>query len=347
MEVIEVTENGAYDYDVVVIGGGAAGLSGAVALARSRRSVAVVDAGEPRNSPAEGVHVLLGREGVSPRELVARGREELRSYGGVVVEGEVVGASRGDDGLFAVALGDGRTLRSRRLLVTTGLVDELPGVAGLRERWGRDVIHCPYCHGWEVRGQRIGVLSVGPMSVHQVLLMRQLSDDVVFFAHTAAPIGAEDRERLEARGVEVVEGEVVAVETDGDRLSGVRLADGRVVERDAVAVATRMVARAGFLAALGLEVREHPMGVGEHVPVEAGGRTGVPGVWAAGNVTDLTAQVGAAAAAGTMAGAQINGDLVMEETDRAVERMRARRPFSAGAEARVHEAVAGESRHGL
>nr|WP_306367545.1 NAD(P)/FAD-dependent oxidoreductase [Nocardiopsis sp. CC223A] len=345
--MIEVTENGAYDYDVVVIGGGAAGLSGAMALARSRRSVAVVDAGEPRNSPAEGVHVLLGREGIAPRELVARGREELRSYGGVVIEGEVVGASRGDDGLFAVTLGGGRVLRARRLLVTTGLSDELPDVAGLRGRWGRDVIHCPYCHGWEVRGQRIGVLSTGPMSVHQVLLMRQLSDDVVFFAHTAPPVGAEDRDRLAARGIEVVEGEVVAVETDGDRLSGVRLADGRVVERDALTVATRMVARTSFLADLGLTVQEHPMGLGEHVPVETGGRTAVPGVWAAGNVTDLMAQVGAAAAAGTMAGAQINADLVMEEADRAVERMRARRPFSAAAEARVHEAVAGEHRHGL
>ncbi|CAL9347588.1 Thioredoxin reductase [Nocardiopsis dassonvillei] len=346
-EVIEVTEqNGAHDYDVVVIGGGAAGLSGAVSLARSRRSVAVVDSGEPRNSPAEGVHVLLGREGVDPLDLLAKGREELLGYGGEVIPGLVVGAARQEGG-FSVTLSGGWVLRSRRLLVTTGLTDELPDVAGLRERWGRDVIHCPYCHGWEVRGQRIGVLSSGPMSVHQALLMRQLSEDVVFFAHTAQPLGGEDRERLAARGIAVVEGGVAAVETDGDRLSGLRLADGRVVERDAVAVATRMVARASFLADLGLAVEEHPMGVGEHVPVEAGGRTRVPGVWAAGNVTDLAAQVGAAAAAGTLAGAQINGDLVTEETDRAVERMRTGEPFSAASEVRVHEAVAGPGRHGL
>ncbi|MFD6098793.1 NAD(P)/FAD-dependent oxidoreductase [Nocardiopsis flavescens] len=338
--------DGTRDYDVVVIGGGAAGLSGAVSLARSRRSVAVVDAGEPRNAPAEGVHVLLGREGVDPLDLLARGREELRGYGGEVVGGRVVGAAR-EDGGFAVRLSDGRTLRSRRLLVATGLVDELPDVAGLGDRWGRDVIHCPYCHGWEVRGQRIGVLSSGPMSVHQALLMRQLSEDVVFFAHTADPVGAEDRERMRALGIEVVQGAVAAVETAGDRLSGVRLGDGRVVERDALAVATRMVARAGFLAELGLPLREHPMGVGEHVEAEFGGRTEVAGVWAAGNVTDLTAQVGAAAAAGTMAGAQINADLVMEEADRAVARMRAGLPFSARAEARAHEAVAGPERHGL
>ncbi|MDE3722054.1 NAD(P)/FAD-dependent oxidoreductase [Nocardiopsis sp. N85] len=345
-EVIEVTDRWNATHDVVVIGGGAAGLSGAVALARSRRSVVVVDAGAPRNAPAEGVHVLLGREGIAPGALLELGREELRGYGGEVISGEVTGAVRDGDG-FAVTLADGRVLRARRLLVTTGLADEFPDVAGLRERWGRDVLHCPYCHGWEVRDRRIGVLSTGPMSVHQALLMRQLSEDVVFFAHTAPEIGAEDRERLAARGIEVVEGEVVAVDSAEDRLTGVRLADGRVVEREAVAIATRMVARAGFLAELGLVVREHPMGVGEHVHTEFGGRTEVPGVWAAGNVTDLVAQVGAAAAAGTMAGAQINGDLVMEEADRAVAGARAGAGFSAEAEAEAHVMVAGERRHGL
>ena len=328
-EVIEVAEYGTYDHDVLVIGAGAAGLSGAVALARSRRSVAVVDAGEPRNAPADGVHALLGREGIAPRDLVARGREELRGYGGTVIDGRAAQASRGDDGLFSVVLDDGRALRSRRLLVATGLSDELPDVAGLRQRWGRDVIHCPYCHGWEVRDQRIGVLATGPVSVHQTLLMRQLSDDVVFFAHTAPPVDPRDRERLAARGIEVVEGEVTAVQVDGDRLNGVGLADGRVVERDALTVSTRLAARAGFLAGVGLKPQEHPSGMGVHIPVEAGGRTKAPGVWAAGNVTDLTAQVGAAAAAGTLAGAHINADLVAEETDRAVARMRAQQPSPA------------------
>src|SRR5690349_15449447 len=137
-------------YDVVVIGGGAAGLNGALMLARARRSVVVIDAGAPRNAPAEGVHGLLAREGMPPAELVERGRGEVRGYGGHVVTGEVDAVAREADG-FMVALADGRTVRARRLLVTTGLVDELPEVSGLRERWGRDVLHCPYCHGWEVR----------------------------------------------------------------------------------------------------------------------------------------------------------------------------------------------------
>jgi len=309
-----MTEQILETYDVVVVGGGAAGLNGAMMLGRSRRSVLVVDAGQPRNAPAAAVHGLLGHDGTPPAELLERGREEVRRYGGHLLTGEVTGAAR-DEGGFVVRLGDGRSVRARRLLVTTGLVDELPDVAGLRERWGRDVLHCPYCHGWEVRDQAIGVLATGPMSAHQALLFSQLSDDVTYFGHTAPPLEAEQAAMLTARGVRVVAGEVAALEvSDDDRLTGVRLADGTVVAREAVTVATRMRARAGFLATLGLQPYEHPSGMGDHVPADATGRTAVEGVWAAGNVVDLSAQVGASAAAGAMAGAQINMDLVLEDT---------------------------------
>lgn len=305
-------------YDVVVIGGGAAGLNGALQLARSRRSVLVVDAGQPRNRPAAGVHGLLGHDGVPPAELLARGREEVRGYGGEVVAGEVSAAFGSVESGFTVTLADGRAVRARRLLVTTGLVDELPDIPGLRERWGRDVIHCPYCHGWEVRDQPIGVLASGPLSVHQALLFRQLSDDVVYFRGETALDDAAAA-RLAARGIRVIDGAVAAVLIDDDHVTGVRLADGTVVARRALAVGARMTARAGFLADLGLKASDHPSGMGSHVPVDQTGRTEVPGVWAAGNVTDLSAQVGASAAAGALAGAMINADLVEEETRLAVE----------------------------
>jgi thioredoxin reductase len=293
-------------YEVVVVGGGAAGLSGALMLARSRRSVLVVDAGEPRNAPADGVHGLLGREGMPPLELVARGRDEVRGYGGEIVTGSVTRVRRDGDG-FVVGLAGGPDVRAARLLVTTGLVDELPDVPGLRERWGRDVVHCPYCHGWEVRDQPIGVIATGPASIHHALLFRQLTDDLIFFRHEQ-PAPAED---LAARGITVVDGPIAAVEVTGDAISGIRLVSGRVVPRRVVAVATRMVARAGFLDGLGLKAVPHASGMGEHIPVDATGRTEVPGVWAAGNVTDLSAQVSSAAAAGAFAGAQINADLVL------------------------------------
>lgn len=304
-------------YDVVVVGGGAAGLNGALMLARSRRSVVVIDAGEPRNAPADGVHGLLARDGMPPAELVDRGRAEVRSYGGPVVTGTVTAVSGSVDTGFRVDLSDGRAVGARRLLVTTGLVDELPDVAGLRERWGHDVVHCPYCHGWEVRDQAIGVIASSPMVAHQALLFRQLSDDVIVFAHTTE-IADADRERMLARGVRLVDGEVAGVEVLEDRIVGVRLTGGEVIARTVIAVQTRMVARGGLLAALGLTTVDHPLGMGSAVPADPTGLTSVPGVYVAGNVTDLSAQVGAAAAAGALAGARINADLVEEETTAAV-----------------------------
>ncbi|QBI54361.1 NAD(P)/FAD-dependent oxidoreductase [Streptomonospora litoralis] len=346
VEVIAVSDELGSDYDVVVVGGGAAGLNGALMLARMRRSVAVIDAGAPRNAPAEGVHGLLAREGMAPQELLELGRAEVRGYGAHVVSGEVGSAARREDGAFAVALSDGRRVRARRLLVAAGLVDELPEIPGLRERWGRDVVHCPYCHGWEVRDRAIGVVANGPMSVHQALMFRQLSANVAHFTHTTTAPSGEEAEQLAARGIRVVEGEVAALETAGDRLAGLRMADGRLVAREVLAVASRMRARAGFLAELGLHPVEHPGGMGEYIPADTAGRTDVPGVWLAGNVTDLVAQVGAAAAAGAWAGAQINGDLTAEDTRRAVEALH--EPFSGASEARLSEAaVAAEHRHGL
>jgi thioredoxin reductase len=303
-------------YDAVVIGGGAAGLNGALMLARSRRSVLVIDAGQPRNAPPEGIHGLLGHDGRPPAELLATGREEVTRYGGEVISGEVVSLA-GGAGDFEVGLADGTSVRARRLLVTTGLVDELPDVPGLRERWGREVVHCPYCHGWEVRDQAIGVIATGPMSVHQALLFRQLSDDVVYFRR-GTELPEEQAALLAGRGIAVVESPVTGLAIEGDRLLGVRLEDGSVTSREAVAVASRMVARAGVLDGLGLKTVEHASGMGEHLVADATGRTEVPGVWAAGNVADLSAQVGASAAAGAMAGAQINADLVMEEARAAV-----------------------------
>jgi thioredoxin reductase len=327
--------------DVVVVGGGVAGLSAALTLARARRTVVVFDAGRPRNGPAGAVHGVLGLDGIDPAELLDRGRAEIRRYGGQVVHGEVETVVR-DDGGFVVGPAGGRTMRARRLLVATGLVDELPDVPGLRARWGRDVLHCPYCHGWELRDRAVGVLATGPMSVHQALLLRQWTGDVVFLT-CGEPLGDEQAEQLAACRIRVVDGEVDALEIADDRLVGVRMHDGTVIAREAVAVSPRMVARARLLAGLGLRPTSHPMG--EYVAADPTGRTDVPGVWVAGNVTDLAAQVGAAAAAGTVAAAGINADLVAEDTHRAVQA--SRDPFSARDEARVSELVLGDRRHGL
>ncbi|MBF6355069.1 NAD(P)/FAD-dependent oxidoreductase [Nocardia higoensis] len=309
-------------YDVVVIGGAAAGLAGALTLARARRSVLVLDAGAPRNRFADGVHALFGLDGIAPAELFERGRADVLRYGGQIESGEVVRAHRTEAG-FEVTTAEGRTVRARRLLVTTGLVDELPDIPGVRERWGRDVVHCPYCHGWEVRDQPIAVLATGAHSIHQAQLFRQWSEDIVLFTHTTEPPAADKAEELAARGVRVVPGEIAGVVVEDDKITGVRLVGGEVVARTTVVVAPRMMARAEFLADLGLYPVEHPSGAGTHIPADPmGGATAVDGVWVAGNITDPAAQVGPSAAAGANAAARINADLVVEDTATAVEAAR-------------------------
>jgi thioredoxin reductase len=308
-------------YDVVVVGGGAAGLSGALALVRARRSVLVIDDGTPRNAPAEHVHNYLTRDGVPPAELYSIGRSEVAGYGGEVATGTVT-AARGDvQNGFVVEVADGEPVAARRLLVTSGLTDVLPAVPGLAERFGRDVLHCPYCHGWEVRDQAIGVLATGAMALHQTSLFRQWSEDVTLFLNDVSEPTEEQWEELAARGISVVQGKVEAVEVTDDKLTGVRLEGGRVIQRQALVVQTGLRARAGFLDELGLKaVEREARGIvmGTAVESDATGATAVPGVWVAGNVTDPMIQVISSAAAGLAAGAVINADLVAEDTRLAV-----------------------------
>ena len=325
--IVSMTENEKHDrqqYDVVVVGGGAAGLSGAMALGRSRRSVLVIDAGEPRNAPADHAHNYLGREGVNPLELLEIGRAEVAAYGVEVLADRVVGLSGAVDD-FLVTTAGGRRVRARRILVTGGVVDELPAVPGLTERWGKDVLHCPYCHGWEVRDRAIAVLATTPMAAHQALLFRQLSDDVVVVVHDGVEIPDEEMEKLGAIGVRFAHGTPQEVVTDGDVLVGLRLADGSVLQRDAVVVASQPHVRADFLGPLGIEPKPFEMnGVafGSVIDVEPTGATAVPGIFAAGNATDIAMILIASAAHGTRVGAWINAELASADATKAARERR-------------------------
>ena len=309
--------------DVVVVGGGAAGLNGALILARSRRSVVVIDSGSPRNAPAEAVHGLLALDGTPPQEILRRGRDDVRRYGGRVVLGEVISAEPSDpssdgDLRFAVTLADGRRISTRRILVATGLTDVLPEVSGLDAHWGSSVIHCPYCHGYEVRDQPVGILAVGGASAGQALLFRQLTDDLTYFTQ-GADLDDETRTRFAARAIRLVETPVTEVVNDDDgALVGVRLADGQVVARRALVVALKLRARTRGLEGLHLPIQELPDDTGYSIASGMRGTPDVPGVWVAGNATHLLAQVGASAAAGALAGADINGALAVADTDAAV-----------------------------
>ncbi|MDT0400892.1 MULTISPECIES: NAD(P)/FAD-dependent oxidoreductase [Streptomyces] len=312
--------NGTYGtetYDVVVVGGGAAGLSAALVLGRARNRALVVDAGEPRNAPSSHMQGYLSRDGMSPAEFLALGRDEIARYGVELVRDRVTDVTR--DGDFTVVLDRGPAVRARRLIVATGLKDEMPDVPGVAERFGRDVLHCPFCHGWEVRDEPFGVLASSAMSVHQALMVSQWSKDVTLFLHRVAEaeLSDQDLRRLAAAGVGVVSGEVAELVAEDDRLTGVRLADGSTHARSVVFVAPRPIPQTGLLERLGAEMNETPFGA--YPVVDPTGLTTVPGVWAAGNAIGFAEQVVHAASGGYRAAAAIVGDLRMSDLDAAVE----------------------------
>jgi thioredoxin reductase len=300
-------------YDVAIIGGGAAGLSAALVLSRARRRVLVVDAGAPRNAPAAHMHGYLSRDGLAPAALLDTGRHEVTGYGGEVVTDAVTDVDRRGGSNFGLRLSSGRHISARRLLIATGLRDELPNVPGLPERWARDVLHCPYCHGWEVRNQRLGVLADGsPDTVNYAQIVRQWASDVVLFV-PAKTLTEQQRTELLARAIDIVEGDVARIVVEEDRLAGIETEDGRIVARDALFVPPRFVPNSELLVALGCELRD-----GWAVK-DATGRTTVAGVWVAGNVANPRAQVITAAGEGSAAAIAINADLVDDDVRTAVE----------------------------
>jgi thioredoxin reductase len=299
-------------YDVAIIGGGASGLSAALVLSRAGRNILVVDAGAPRNAPATHLHGYLSRDGIPPAELLAAGRREVKTYGGNIIRGTVTDIVPDGRAGFWVLFADGQRISARRLLVTTGLRDDLPDIPGLRERWARDVLHCPYCHGHEVRDRQLGVLGGTPGAVRYAQILRQWTHDLVYFTPPDT-LTTTERTQLLARAIGVVEGTIEQLVIDDDRLHGVQLHDGRVIPRDALFVPPRFVPNHDLLTGLACTLEADGW-----VSVDATGRTSVPGVWAAGNIVDPRAQVITAAGAGSAAAIALNADLVDDDVRRAV-----------------------------
>ncbi|MFM9376407.1 NAD(P)/FAD-dependent oxidoreductase [Gordonia sp. VNK21] len=300
--------------EVIVIGAGAAGLSAGLTLARARRRITVVDGGAPRNAPASGIHGLIAAEGIAPADYIARGRAEVTGYGGRIIDGRVQRIEAAADG-FSVTLDDGRTRSARTVLIAAGVRDELPDVPGLADHWGTAVLHCPYCHGWEVRDRRIGVLATGALSWMQALMFHQWSPHVTLLTG-AVTVTDDQLATLSAVGVRVEQDRVDAVLDDGHgTLTGVRLSGGAVVELDAIAVHSHIHANTDMLAGLDVVVEENDFGT--YLATDADGRTPVPGLWAAGNIRDQMAQVTSSAADGVFVAARLNTDLVLRDAETA------------------------------
>ncbi|HYP74254.1 MAG TPA: bifunctional NAD(P)/FAD-dependent oxidoreductase/class I SAM-dependent methyltransferase [Microbacterium sp.] len=307
------------EWDAVVVGGGTAGLSAAQMLGRARRRTLVLDEGHPRNRFAAHMHGVLGHDGLPPDELLARGRHEAAAYGVAVEVASVIAVEDLGERLRVIRA-DGSAELARTLIVTTGLTDALPAVEGLTQRWGIDVLHCPYCHGWEVAGARLGVLATSSASLHQIELVRQWSDDVIAFTALAEPLDAEVAARLHARGIRTVSAAVVSVESDGDGLRAAITVDGDRHPLDALFVAPDPVIDLGFVEALALVRSDLP---GGPLAVDERGATSHPRVFAAGNVVAPYANVPVSMGTGSMAGAGAGAALVTEDAARALATARA------------------------
>ena len=306
------------EFDVVIVGGGAAGLSAALVLSRARRKVLVVDSGAPRNAPAPHMHGFLSRDGMPPAGLLEVGRDEVKGYGGEIRAGDVTELVLSGGSGFWVLLSDGQRVSARRLLIATGLRDELPDIPGLAARWARDVLHCPYCHGFEVRDRQLGVLGGSAESVRYVQTVRQWTTDVVFFTPPGS-LTPLQRSELVARAIGIVEGTVKQVLVENDQLSGVEMDDGRIIRRQALFVPPRFVPYNDLLARIGCEMDDSGW-----VVRDGTGLTTIPGVWVAGNVANPRAQVITAAGEGSASAIAINADLIEEDIRNAV------RAFSLG-----------------
>jgi thioredoxin reductase len=295
------------DYDALVVGGGAAGLSAALVLGRARVRTLVVDAGEPSNRPAHAIGGLLGQDGTSPAQLYAAGRDQIAPLASVEFRAGVVtaidpAAGDGDEPTFRATLGDGATVRGRRVLLAGGMRYAVPETPGLDALWGDAAFACPYCHGWENRDRRIGILGATG-AAHRAALLRSWSEDLVVLADGA--LEPDDRDALRAAGIPFDERPVAAVAP-----GLVRFADGEEAEVDALHLVAPMEPRDGIAARLGLATTELPNGTGI-VEADRFGTTSVPGVFAAGDAAGA-GNVAAAIAGGSLAATGLHRSLVMD-----------------------------------
>lgn len=294
-------------YDVIVVGGSFAGMAAATQVARARREVLVVDSKRPRNRFATTSHGFLGQDGRSPAAIMDTARQQLLAYPTAHFrEGQVV-VARGERDAFELELGSGEVLVTKRLILATGVKDNLPQVKGLAERWGQSVLHCPYCHGYEVAGQRLGVLAVGKLSFHQAMLIPDWGPTTFF---TNGPIDLEPAqwEALQQRGVTIEKTPVEELKGEGNLLSAVVLSDGREIAIDALFTGTTVEMASPLAEQLGCETTEGMLG--PILVVDERQQTTVSGVYAAGDSARLQANATLAAASGVMAGVGAHQSLV-------------------------------------
>lgn len=293
-------------HDAVIVGGAFAGLAAATYLARARRRVCVIDAGRPRNRFASASHGFLGSDGSEPASILARARTQLAAYPAVTfIAGEATDATARGDG-FTVALANGEEIAARKAILAFGLRDMLEPIPGLQERWGRTVLHCPYCHGFEFSDRPLGVLFRTAMSIHQACLVAEWGPTTLFL--NGAELAPDDAARLARHGVSIEPGRVARLVGDGSTLAGIEFEEGHVRPVEALYVAPQSCLSSPIAERLGAAIDEGP--IGPIVRTDADRLTSVPGLYAAGDIARAPHSVSWAVADGVTAGTSLHRALV-------------------------------------
>ena len=297
-------------FDVLIVGGGPAGLGAALILGRCRRSVLVCDAGSPRNAPSRGVHGLLGHDGLPPGELIRRGREEAQRYG-VAIRDITVCDVRRSGARFEADLADGDRVEARKVIIATGMLDVIPSIEGILHYYGRGVYHCPYCDGWENQDQPLGVLGPAHRAIKTALVLLRWSDDIIVFTHGPAVLTDDDQRLLERYRIDLRECPIARLEGDGEELSRVVLEDSEVVRRRAIFLKTGELPRSDLPTKLGCTINGD--GTAE---AEFHGSTESEGVFVVGDASPRVQLVAVAQAEGAAAAVRINA--ILQEEDLAL-----------------------------
>jgi thioredoxin reductase len=300
----------AASYDVVIVGGGAAGLSAALVLGRCRRSVLLFDDGQARNAASHAIHCLLGHEGLPPRELIARARAELKRYATVAIRSERVTEIVRNGLGFYITCADGSKATARKILLATGLKDDVPEIEGIERLYGRSVHHCPYCDGFEHRDKPIAVYGAGDKGAGLALMMKQWSDDVILFTGGLEPVSPAMFEKLDEHGIGVRNDKIAKLEGTSDgALRTIHLEGGEVLERSALFFTTGCKQQSDLWASLGC-ARDEKGGI---VTTEVTEESSAPGVYVAGDASRDVLLVAVAIAEGAKAGVAINRALLKDD----------------------------------
>lgn len=294
----------------MIVGGGSAGLSAALILGRSLRNVLVCDNGEPRNLPSHSMHSFLSRDGTDPSDLLRIARDQLKPYDTVKIRNiEVKQINRNDKGFFDIEFADSTRVTSRKILLSTGIVDELPNIQGFSELWGKAVLHCPYCHGWEVRDKPLAIYGKDQDGLSLALLVYNWSNNLVLCSNGPANLEGKDRKILDSKHIEIYEQNIDRLEYSSvDKLERIVFVDGSSLKREALFIRPTQRQRSSLSAQLGCTMTESGK-----IKIDETGKTTVSGVYAAGDAVRTRQQVIMAASDGVNAAITINQDMVDED----------------------------------